>query len=483
MTIIDLGAHAAGKTQVVSMARVFEQVKYAPHGPQKEIHAARRKHRSRVAAMGRRTGKSTLGGHELTVKATSAFYRQKDLEPKGRRSEHWIIGPEYTDAEKEFRVVYNDLLKLQIPMDHPGTYYSAEAGQMDLSCFGGRFLVHAKSAKYPATLVGEGLESVIMAEAAKMKPNVWTKYVRPMLSDYAREGYGDALFNSTPEGKNWFYDLYMRGQNPSDTSWWSIRMPSWANTILFPEGRYDPEIVDMERDMSEEKFNQEIGADFTEFVGRVFKRFDEETHVRSLEYDPALPLYIAEDSGYTNPSVALFIQVDVWDNVYVIGEYYERHRTPGEFAADVLAEPFLGALARKATLMFPDPADPGTSATLANAWGVQSMGGTGGEIIDRLDLIRRWLTPQPLELEDGHPDKVPKLFFDRSCVNSIREMNDYRYPDTQSESQNARENPMKKDDHVPEALGRFFKGHFGQVFEPAARSRSTRARMVTRRGR
>jgi len=453
--------------KAISQTKIFDRVGYGPHAVQRQLHVAKRDHRFRVLPAGRRTGKSTAGGHELTTAAHVAHAVRNSLEPKGKRHEYWIVGPEYTDAEKEFRVLYNDITRLGMPMDKPGTYYDAVGGNMHLSMWGGRFLVHAKSAKYPGTLVGEGLMGLIMAEAAKLKPNVWTKYCRPMLADYAREKSW-ALFSTTPEGKNWLYDQFMRGQSTDvlDDQWWSLRMPSWSNDILFPGGRQDPEILEMERDMTEEKFKQEIGAEFTEFVGRVFKRFNEEDHVRNLSYDPRWPLFIAQDAGFSNPSVALFVQVDVFNNVRVIAEYYQTHRQPGEFAADVWEDPRLGPLARAASLLYPDPADPGTAATIADKWQVKSMGGTGGELNDRLDLIRRWLKPDPIlaHLEDGDPEKIPKMLIDRSCVNLIREMNDYRYPETREEAsgnRNASEHPLKKDDHTPEALGRFFVGHFG----------------------
>lgn len=464
------------------MDRLNTKVGYEPHEVQRWIHAAAAEHRFRAVCAGRRTGKSTLGGHELTAAAFKAYYQKDKLSPKGKRHEYWIVGPNYSDAEKEFRVLYNDLSGLGVPFDKPGTYYDVQGGNMAISLWGGRFLVAAKSADRPQSLVGEGLMGVIMAEAAKLKPTVWSKAIRPTLADYATEGSW-ALFTSTPEGKNWFYDLWRRGQNPDpdDANWWSIRMPSWSNNILFPLGRHDPEILDMSRDMSEEKFKQEIGAEFTEFVGRVFKRFDEETNVGRFDYDPRWPLYVAADFGFTNPNVALFVQVDIWDNVWVVAEYYRRNRTAGEFAQDVWEDPRLGALARKATLLYPDPEDPGAAATIAEKWNLQIRSGTGGPLSDRLDLIRRWLTPQPLELPDEHPDKLPKLHFDRSCVNTIREFLDYRYPETKSEVQETKENPMKVDDHAPEALGRFFAGHFGQQFKPRAAARISRAKMVTRR--
>lgn len=447
----------------------FKAVGYKPHDVQREIHSARKQHRFRVVSAGRRTGKSTSGGHELYIRHIEALMHEAQLNPKGRRDEFWIIGPEYSDAEKEFRVVYNDLTTIGATFDHPGTYDDVGGGNMHISMFGGKFLIAAQSAKYPQNLVGEGLKGVIMAEAAKMKSQVWPKYIRPMLADYARDFIPSwALFNSTPEGKNWFYDAYMRGisTDPGDASWWGIRMPSWSNSILFPGGRQDPEILEMERDLSEEKFKQEIGAEFTEFVGRVFKRFEEETHVGDYPYDPRWPIAIAVDFGFRNPAVALFVQWDIWDNVWVVAEYYQRERTVSEFARDVKEDPVLGPLMRSATLLYPDPEDPGGAAHLSKEWQVAIRGSTGGPLSDRLEMIRRWLDipPELRHLDEGHPERIPKLHFNQKLTpNTVREMNDYRYAETKEEAgSDPAENPVKKDDHAPEALGRFFAGKYGQ---------------------
>lgn len=446
------------KRKAISIRKIYDTVKYKPHAVQRQIHNAVQASnaRFRVVCAGRRTGKSTLGGHELTTEAVRAYYRT-DIDPFDHRAEFWIIGPEYSDAEKEFRVLWSDLNKLGMEkyFDHPGTYYNPENGQMHLSMYGGKFQVHCKSAKYPNSLVGEALEGVILAEAAKLKPSIWHKFVRPMLADYK----GWALFTSTPEGRNWFYDLYRMGRDPAFADWWSVRMPSWSNDILFPQGRYDPEITSMSAGMSEEKFNQEIGADFTEFVGRVFKDFDEELHVEDLKYDPSLPVYAAIDYGWTNPFVWLLIQVDVFDNVYVIGEHYQTNMTVEENVNEIVRK---GLAPAELKLVFPDPASPQDTAVVKNMLRVRAAGKTGGVIKDRLELIRRWLKVKT----DDRPTNAsgytkPKLIFDRKAVNCIREFSEYRYPESKNEMTESSENPMKKDDHTPEALGRFFIAYYG----------------------
>lgn len=458
--------------------RLWPSLNYRPHAGQVKIHQSAARHR--VNAAGRRFGKSQIGGHELVPEAIRAYMNKNLLMDLSIRQEYWIVGPNYTDAEKEFRVFYNDCKRLKLAFDRPGTYNDSRSGNMQVSLWEGRFLLQAKSGAHPESLVGEGLHGVVMAEAAKMKESVWSKNVRPTLADFQ----GWSLWNSTPEGKNYFHDLWQMGQSPQYPEWESWRQPSWTNPFVFRSGvtakqlkilkdpkggapaavaaGMDSEVASLYMELGDVLFGQEVECSFSEYAGRVYYDFDEETHVRDLEYNPSRPLYIATDYGYTNPNVALFIQTDVWDNVYILGEYYRSHRTEEEFGDDILNDPRLGAYSRVAKALYPDPADPGASQYLSGRWKVRVMGGTGGEIKDRVNAIRRHLKVTNTHLPFGHIDRQPRIFWDRSCKESIREMDAYRYPET-GEKRNAAnpENPLKKDDHSPETLSRFFAGYFG----------------------
>jgi hypothetical protein len=403
---------------------------------------------------------------------------RKELEEKGEQRVFWIGGPDYDDCQKEFRVLWNDMKRMKFPLDRPGSYNSPWAGSMRISLWNGLFVVETKSAKDEDSWDGEGLSGIVLVEAAKLKFYMWDKYVRPALAD--KRGW--SLATGTPEGKNWLYNHWRKGQNErlvANRSWQSWRFPSYVNTTVFPGGVDDPEIIAMKQDMSPEMFNQQVEAMFTEFVGRVFKNFDEEIHVKPLAYNPSLPLFGAVDYGFKNPFVWLAIQVDVFDNVYVLGEYRTYEKDIGEIIPELQRWP----LARNAVRIYPDPEDPGSTNALSRALRVRSAGSTGGKLNDRLKLIRKWLRFDPAS--EGHPDDVrqPKLFIDRSCVGLpmgdgglIREMQDYRYPDTKLEyMKSLPENPLKKDDHGPEALGRFFKGYFGTLERGDNRARERKA--------
>jgi LAGLIDADG DNA endonuclease family protein len=201
----------------------------------------------------------------------------RDMEPElflpNRR--YWIVGPQYSLAEKEFRVVWDDLIIGQQLGKNKQVKraYNVKQGDMYIE-LPWRTRLEVRSASHPESLVGEGLHGVIMSEAAKHSEDTWERYIRPALSDYR----GWASFCSTPEGMNFFHKLWQLGHNPDHPQYESWRFPSWENRILYPGGRQDPEILMMEKTTSKEWFDQEIGADFTAFVGRVFC-YDDKTEI------------------------------------------------------------------------------------------------------------------------------------------------------------------------------------------------------------
>lgn len=484
---------------------VLDFCQWEPHSKQEEIVSNMT--RNRVVTAGRRFGKSDIGGHELIPEAFLTHSQRHWLKDNDKRREFWIVGPEYSDSEKEFRVLFNNLRRLQVPFDRPGTYNNVETGLMQISLWDGTFLVHAKSAKHPSTLVGEGLSGVILAEAAKLKETVWTKYIRPTLADFD----GWSIHSSTPEGKNWFFDNHNRGQDPSKKDWKSWRCPAWLNPYVYKTPtktlhvrrlqrtleqnfygdtrsifelakemglQIDQEILSLMDDLTPEAFNQEIGAEFTDFVGKVFKRFDRDIHVTDLEFNPAWDTVACTDYGFTNPAVWLLIQIGPWGQIHVLGEVYKSGLTIPDFAREIQSR---GLAPQNTRMFYPDPASPGETAQLSELLKIPHAGSTGGELKFRLDAIRAALLPVPKHLPDDHPEKKSKLLFDRTCVSTIHDMEEYRYPQLKGErvGQNTDENPMKKNDHGPEALGRFFKGHFGTPDEQATHARVSK--IVVRR--
>ena len=111
----------------------------------------------------------------------------------------WIVGPNYSLANKIAREVKRIVItELRLPLDSKKEI-SGDLYYMKLAGLNSEIVV--KSADATDSLIGEGIDYLIVDEAALIPQNVYEMYLRPTLSD--REGW--ALFISTPRGFNYLH--------------------------------------------------------------------------------------------------------------------------------------------------------------------------------------------------------------------------------------------------------------------------------------
>ena len=426
------------KVDALAKKKWFKAIDYNPHAGQVEYHF--NDARFKIAVCGRRFGKSTMSA--------------KDMEPElfKPNSFYWIIGPNYDLGEKEFRIIWDDLMVRRglIHDKRIKRSYNVKSGSMFLE-FPWRTRLEVRSAQYPESLVGEGLDGAILAEAAKHKRDTWERYIRPALSD--KRGWAD--FTTTPEGQNWLYSLYQFGQNPDFEDYKSWRFPAWMNTEVYPGGEDDDEIQLIKRTTSYEWFLQEIAADFTAFVGKIYSEWEEEHHVKKVTFNPDWPNYIGFDWGYVNPLAAIEFQVSPDDTIHVWREHYEPYLT--------LDEHFIKMQNRdqpdgyRIDLTFGDAADP--EATMrTNEKFAPCISDPDAKTNWRqgVDRVKTFLQDRPVTdlAEDGSPILTPGLFVDYSCTNTIREFGSYRAKAavTGKLPADPQDKPVKKDDHAMDAL-------------------------------
>jgi hypothetical protein len=150
-------------------------------------------------------------------------------------------------------------------------------------------VIQIKSAHAEAALRGEGLDRVILDEAAFMREEAWSTELRPALADKQ----GDAFFISTFDGDtDWFFDIYERGLDPAYPEWQSWRFPTSANPS------FSEEIEQARREMTKEEFEQKFEASPISYRGAVFKGALLQQAIdrtAGLEYDERLPSYAGVD--------------------------------------------------------------------------------------------------------------------------------------------------------------------------------------------
>lgn len=116
-----------------------------------------------------------------------------------------------------------------------------------------------RSRKYHLAIVDEA------AKAPKLK-TAWEKAIRPTLTDYR----GEAWFLSTPQGLNFFYELFQRGQDRLGyPDWRSWKLPTSVNPFIAAE-----ELESARKDLPRLVYQQEFEAEFISGEGSVFRNLD-----------------------------------------------------------------------------------------------------------------------------------------------------------------------------------------------------------------
>jgi len=414
----------------IDKATLFELIGYTPHsGGQRALHDSTA--RFRIPCCGRRWGKSQAAGHEITA----ALFKPN--------SRWWIVGPTYRLGEKEFRVVFDDIIRKLNLGKYVKKSYNPEQGSMRIE-MPWNAVVEVVSAEKQDSLVGEGLDGVILSEAALHKRDTWQMYVEPALTD--KRGW--ALFPSTPRGSNWYEGLYRMGQDAEFPDYESWRFPSWDNPIVYPGGEHDEEMDRIRKVVSGYHFDQEYAAEFTAFEGKIYDELKADVHFTDIEYNPYWKNFWVFDFGFSDPFVCLDIMVDPSDRAYIWREYQVQHKTTMEHG--MLLKLRDNPSSFHVDGRFADPRGADEIHTLAPLLGqivarpVPWL--VGVEAVKRAMKIR----------EDG----TPGFYIDpRKCPITTRQLQNLR-ANSVREGRNAREGQHDYDDHGPDAMRYFFSEYF-----------------------
>ncbi len=219
-------------------------IRYKPHSGQVEFHyhAAR----FRVLNCGRRWGKTVAGANE--------FIRQ--MWKQDPNIVGFAVAPTYWHTQRQWSEFFNFCPAELIEEIHRADRHVILKGNRN---------IWFKSADNPDSLRSQGVKVLWVDEGAQIAEEAWTLALRPALMDEK----GIAFFTGTPRGHNWYFRLWTRGQDPSQTDYKSWSFPSASNPYLDPA-----EIAAFARDMPELAYRQEVLAEFLEDVGSVFRGVD-----------------------------------------------------------------------------------------------------------------------------------------------------------------------------------------------------------------
>ena len=268
------------------MKQIIEATPPDLHSGQLEVIKALDEHRFIIAVCGRRWGKTTLS---LVAAVDQAL--------KGLKV--WVIFPVYPQALESWLNLKS--LVRQLPEEY------AEVREVEKRIVlknGGS--IQIKSANKPETLRGAGgISLIIFDEVAYQEKETW-ETVRPILSD----SLGKALFISTPNGMNWFYELFDNAKRRKD---WAVFHYPTENS---PRINKD-ELAQAKEELGSLVYAQEFLAEFTE-VGHMFKR-EWFAYYDVIAGDD--PEYIFEDEIVKHSELSIFGTMDTALSIKETADY------------------------------------------------------------------------------------------------------------------------------------------------------------------
>jgi len=239
------------KPTSLSREKIFERINYRPTKIQATVHNS--KARFRILAWGTRSGKTYSAAAEAVWAAIS-------YDPEQHRGEEgigWIVAPYYELTDKVFRRVYN-----YFTLNLPHWVVKKSEHLKEIKLING-FIIKAKSADNPDSLLGEKLAWLILDECSRIKRDTWESYLYPRIVDLK----GWVLAISTPKGQNWFFELYTRGKDRLEKAYESFAATTSQNPYIDKA-----ELENARRTLPDRVFRQEFLAEFISDMGGVFRK-------------------------------------------------------------------------------------------------------------------------------------------------------------------------------------------------------------------
>jgi len=196
--------------------------------------------------------------------------------------------------------------------------------------------ISVRSADNPDSLRGPGLDGVFLDEAAFLSVEAWEKALRPALSD--KQGW--AMLASTPNGRNWFHDLFKR--SAAWPNWQRWQLPSSCNPLVTVA-----ELCQIKASIGPRAYAQEHDAQFTEIEGALWPGDYFNDHIWAASWPDTFDrsaIAIDPSMGATESAdYSAIVFVGLSGGLFWVGCSIER-RTPTKIVEDaVLMQQRFGA--------------------------------------------------------------------------------------------------------------------------------------------
>jgi len=282
---------------VAQKKRIFQEVGYQPSDAQWPVHKS--KAQVLLVAGGERAGKSRVVAAEVLARTPWCY----------RAGQVAIVAQEYDQSRSECEYLIGDFERLQWLARAPslprqGTWSWDVIGPK--GTIGFETISLSRAGVRELTGRGKAYDVVLVCEAGLVSYDT-------LLGALGRvsETRGLIILSGTLwSDVGWLPDLYQAFAGPNIFNGAVFALPTWGNLAKFPGGEDDPEIKRLRDTLPTGEFSRRVAAQLVPSAGRVYPEFTYATHVKEIEYDPELPVYLAVDPGY-RPSLYAVLALQI----------------------------------------------------------------------------------------------------------------------------------------------------------------------------
>ena len=233
------------------------------------------------------------------------------------RLHYWVVGETYDLLDQSERYLLQTI---------PGALVDYANASEHSYWLKGDVLIELKSGKDPKRLVSVPLDGAWIDEAARLRHDAWSGYLRPTL--LAKRGW--CLATTTPLGQDWTYEAFEKPAKDGDPEHAFFTWPTVANTSV---PWIVAEVEHARKNLPPQYFKREYEASREAFLGQIYDEFDEHTMVVD-----AVPqgvrftqLLTGADWGFTAPGALVVVGITADGHVWALDEVYSASRLVEDF--------------------------------------------------------------------------------------------------------------------------------------------------------
>lgn len=266
-----------------------------------------------VIDAGTRLGKSATCGYIVARELAKNIF---DLRAgKNVKPIHiWIVAPTYDLAGKVFEYASRFFASAFPSL---AGHISNRIPQSIKLPFGAK--VECKSGDSPEGMLGEEIDLAIVDECSRLRRVIWESYLFQRLGSRK----GKAIFISTPFGKNWFYEEWLKAKEKGTAFHFKT-----SDNPYYPPEKYE----EAKARLPEKVFKQEHEALFLDDAASVFRRVEDVVGDCLKDVDFQSSYILGVDLGKTEDFTVITVmdrstnQVVYWDRFNKIDYPFQKAR-------------------------------------------------------------------------------------------------------------------------------------------------------------